>query len=200
MARRARKRRAPAASGGRPTGSGPAPSSGGAGASHHAAAHERVAASRSELNATAADAGVKTSRSELKNAAARARLEPLAPGERPTAVTVAAFVAAAIGIGNLIAFAAGVKIQGKTPNLGQVLPPVVILLVAAGGLWRARYWAVLGFETLLGILIVYMGVLLAVASNLVAVLVSLGIIVPAGVLFWKLVRAMARLQLPERPQ
>ncbi|HEX5896975.1 MAG TPA: hypothetical protein VFY47_11665, partial [Thermoleophilaceae bacterium] len=47
------------------------------------------------------------SRSRAKNAAARAALEPLAPGERPTAVTVGAIVAALLAVANLIAVVAG---------------------------------------------------------------------------------------------
>jgi anti-sigma-K factor RskA len=55
------------------------------------------------------------SRSEQRNAEARAKLEPLAPGERPGAVTVAAVVALVLGVGNLIAYAAGLTIEGKRP-------------------------------------------------------------------------------------
>jgi aspartokinase-like uncharacterized kinase len=39
---------------------------------------------------------------------------------------------------------------------------------------------------------------LAVASNLTAVALCLVIVVPGGWLFWKLVRVLARLQMPER--
>ena len=41
--------------------------------------------------------------SEERNAAVRAELEPLAEGERPTAVTVAAIVAFLLAAANLIA-------------------------------------------------------------------------------------------------
>jgi hypothetical protein len=66
-------------------------------------------------------------------------------------------------------------------------------------MWRARYWAVLGFQFMLGFLLVILALLLVRASNALAVVVVLAIGVPAGVLFWKLVRALARIQMPERP-
>ena len=66
-------------------------------------------------------------------------------------------------------------------------------------MWRARYWAVLGFEFMLGFLIVILALLLIRASNVLAVVVVLAIGVPASWLFWKLIRAMARIQMPERP-
>jgi hypothetical protein len=63
----------------------------------------------------------------------------------------------------------------------------------------AKYWAVLGFEVLLGVSIIFAGLSLVVASNLAAVALCVGIIALAGPLFWFLIRAMARLQMPERP-
>jgi hypothetical protein len=36
------------------------------------------------------------------------------------------------------------------------------------------------------------------AANLRAVVVSLGVLIPTGVLFWFLIKAMARIQMPER--
>ena len=66
----------------------------------------------------------------------------------------------------------------------------------AWGMWRARYWAVLAMEAVLAILIVILAVLLLKASTIGTVLILLAVIVPAGLLFWKLVKAMARLQMP----
>ena len=40
--------------------------------------------------------------------------------------------------------------------------------------------------------------LLAVASNVLAVVLCVAVIVPGGFLFWKLIRAMARIQMPTR--
>jgi hypothetical protein len=65
-------------------------------------------------------------------------------------------------------------------------------------MWQCRYWAVLGFEALLGVAIVYAVLALLVAANLAAVVRCLAIIAIAGPLFWFLIRAMARIQLPSR--
>lgn len=142
---------------------------------------------------------VRATRSEQRNAEARARLKPLAPGERPAAVTVAAIVALLLAFGNLIAYAAGLTIEGKRPSLVSIAIPTVIMLVAGIGMWRAKYWAVLGFQALLGILICYLALFTIRASNLLGLLVPLAIIAPSGFLFWKLVKSMARLQMPENP-
>jgi hypothetical protein len=137
--------------------------------------------------------------SEERNQAIRAALEPLAPGERPAAVTVGAIVAALLALANLIAYVAGLKIDGKQPALGGMVVYEALLLTAAAGMWRARYWAVLGFEFMLGFLIVILALLLVRASNVLGVVVVLAIGVPAGWLFWKLVRSMARIQMPTPP-
>jgi heme A synthase len=59
---------------------------------------------------------------------------------------------------------------------------------------------VLGFQVLLGVLLVFAGLSLLLASNWQGALLSLAVIALAGTLFWKLVRAMARIQMPERPR
>jgi hypothetical protein len=139
------------------------------------------------------------SRSETKDAAARAALVPLREGERPTAVTVGAIVALVLAVGNLIAYAAGFEIEGSRPRFATVAFQALLMLVAAWGMWRARYWAVLGMEAILAILIVIVALSAFTASSVWGVLLAAAIAIPAGTLFWKLVRAMARLQMPERP-
>lgn len=139
------------------------------------------------------------SRSEAKDAAARARLEPLREGERPTAVTVAAVVALALGAGNLIAFAAGATVNGERPSAVFVVGQSAVLLVAGAGMWRARYWAVLGMQALLALLILFVALfLLMVASTAIQILLGGLVLAGASALFWFLVKAMARLQMPER--
>ena len=66
-------------------------------------------------------------------------------------------------------------------------------------MWHARYWAVLGMQTLLGITVLLASLGLISAVNLWAALLLALIIVAAGTLFWFLVKAMARIQMPERP-
>jgi hypothetical protein len=133
-------------------------------------------------------------RSRKRDEEARASLEPLAPGERPAAVTVAAVVAALLGLGNVVLIAVGSHEQSVVGGLAFA----AILFVAAVFMWRRAYWAVLGFQALLGLSVVTASLALLVASNLEAVLRSLVIIVAAGTLFWFLIRAMARLQMPTR--
>ncbi len=137
-------------------------------------------------------------RGEARNAEVRAGLEPLREGQRPGAVTVAAIVAAALAVANLVLFLAGVKVRGQNTQPGGVILFAALMLLAAGGMWRARYWAVLGFEALLGISLVISALSLVRASNLLGVLIPLAVLSLGGWLFWKLVRAMARIQMPER--
>jgi hypothetical protein len=140
------------------------------------------------------------SRAEQRNEAARAALVPLEEGERPTAVTVAAAVAAALGLSNLGFYVAGLEIDGERPQFVGVLTFSVLLLVAAWGMWRVRYWAVLGMQALLGLLIVVLSLVLFTARDVWGALLLLAIILPAGTLFWFLVKAMARIQMPRRDQ
>src|SRR5258707_3362439 len=104
-------------------------------------------------------------RAEERNAEARAQLAPLAPGERPPALVAAAIVAALLGTANLVALIAGVEVEGKQPTTIGVLAFCVVMYVAAGGLWLARYWAVLGFEALLGLIVLFFSLFLLRASN-----------------------------------
>jgi hypothetical protein len=143
------------------------------------------------------------SRSRARDDAARAALKPLRPGERPTAVTVGAIAAAVLALANLIALAFGYNAGEDTVSpgsnvTGSIIAAAVLALVAYG-MWKARYWAVLGMQTLLALTIVVSALGLIQAVNWWAfVLVSL-ILVLSGTLFWFLVKAMARIQMPERP-
>jgi hypothetical protein len=137
-------------------------------------------------------------RGRAKDEAARAALKPLAPGERPRAVTIAAVVAALLGLANVVLFAAGYEVENSEQSGVGALIFAGLMAAAAIGMWQCRYWAVLGFEALLGIAIVFAAISLMVASNLVAVLLCVGIIATASPLFWFLIRAMARIQLPVR--
>ena len=135
-------------------------------------------------------------RSRARNEAARAALEPLEPGERPAAVTVAAVVALLIAVGNVVLILVTDDVDTEQQRGGYVF--AAIMLVAAYFMWRGKYWAVLGFQALLAITIVIASLAMLFASNVEAVIRSLVVIVPAGALFWFLIRAMARLQMPTR--
>jgi len=137
-------------------------------------------------------------RGRRRDEEARAKLEPLAPGERPLAVTIAAVLAFVVAAANLVLYLAGWEVRGQDPNLGGALAVCAVFGLAGVGMWRTRYWAVIGFEVLLGVLLVSAALSLMLASNLRGALLSLAVIVVAGPLFWFLIRAMARIQLPER--
>jgi hypothetical protein len=140
------------------------------------------------------------SRSEVRNDAARAALRPLAPDERPMAVTVGAILAALVGGYNLVSFLLGTKLafQGRTPGAGGVILFALVMFTCAVGMWRMRYWAVLGFQALLAILLLISALLLITVSNLAGLAICLASLTIGGFLFFKLVRALARMQMPER--
>jgi hypothetical protein len=140
------------------------------------------------------------SRSEQKDAEARAALVPLAPGERPTAVTVSALVAATLGLLNLVLYLAGFEVDGERPQAIGVLAFSALMLTAAWGVWKLRYWAVLGMQTLLGLVILIFSLFAVTAASVWALLIALTVIGSAGTLFWFMVKAMARIQMPRRDQ
>ncbi|HKG39645.1 MAG TPA: hypothetical protein VKB25_11695 [Conexibacter sp.] len=135
--------------------------------------------------------------SEERNAELRARLEPLAEGERPGAVTVGAVVAAVLAVLIVVGYLSGARI-GDGGSLPGVLMLSAILLLAAWGMWHAKYWAVLGFEALLAFQVLVAALSLLVASNVWAAFLCVLVIGLGGWLFWKLIRAMARIQMPDR--
>jgi len=137
-------------------------------------------------------------RGRAKDEAARAALKPLRRGERPTAVTVAAIVAGLLFAANLVALGVGYR-DGESQELVSTIAGAVLLAVMGVGMWQARYWAVLGMQALLGITIVFGSLALIAAANVAAAILALAIIVLAGTLFWFLVKAMARIQMPQRP-
>ncbi len=138
-------------------------------------------------------------RSQRRDAEVRAGLTPIEPGDRPGAIVVAAAVAALLGLANLIAYAAGVKIGGKHPGAVGIMIFTVLMLVCSVGMWRLWYGAVLGFMALLAIVATIFALLLIEASNVLGLVVALAVVIGAGYLFFKLVRVLSRIQLPRYP-
>jgi hypothetical protein len=69
----------------------------------------------------------------------------------------------------------------------------------AWGMWRARYWAVLGFQLILVFLIFSAVFGLAVqAASVAQVAATLGLLTVSGTFFYFMVKAMARIQMPSR--
>jgi hypothetical protein len=147
-------------------------------------------------------------RSEARNQAAREALEPLTTNERPTVVTIGAMVSAAIAVSSVIGWLAKVEVtqfgsdgiqqgEGRAPFL-SVISVVVLMGVMAWGMWRARYWAVLGFQALLAIVLVGASLALVQTTDWLQAAWLTLLIAGAGTMFWFMVKAMARIQMPER--
>ncbi|MBS1862346.1 MAG: hypothetical protein JSS68_11610 [Actinobacteria bacterium] len=134
-----------------------------------------------------------------RNQEARERLRPLREGERPPVVTVAAIVCGLLAASIVALYVAGAKPNGETPQLAQVAGPALIMGILAWGMWRARYWAVVCFQLVLVFLIFasFYGLALE-ASTLGGFLASGGLLLVAGVFFFLMVKAMARIQMPQR--
>ncbi|MGI8557082.1 MAG: hypothetical protein ACR2ND_02035 [Solirubrobacteraceae bacterium] len=130
--------------------------------------------------------------------AARARLEPLTPTDRPAPLLIAIALVMLLGLINTALYFAGTKIQGKHPGAG-VLAFSLVMFVAGIGMYQLRYWAVLGFQALLALIVLVFGLFLVRASNIEALVLSVAVIGLGGWLFWKMVSVMARIQLPTRP-
>jgi hypothetical protein len=143
--------------------------------------------------------GAELTRSQRRDAEARANLKPIAPGERPMVIWISSLLAAGLGLANLIAWLAGDKIGGKHPAAGGILIFSGLMCACAVGLWRMWYGAVLGFMALLAIIGTLFSLYLVEASNLLGFIVAPIIIVVAGYLFFKLVRVLSRIQMPQRP-
>ena len=139
-------------------------------------------------------------RSRERDEAARAALKPLRPGQRPTAVTVGAIFAGLMALANLVALGFGYNAAEDTLSPGSKLTGSIlatgILSLMAWGMWKARYWAVLGMQTLLALTLIVASLGLITATTLWAAMLLVLIITASGTLFWFLVKAMARIQMP----
>jgi hypothetical protein len=138
-------------------------------------------------------------KAEERNGAAREALEPLGEGERPTVVTVGAVVAGLIALSIVAGYLAGIKVNGAMPKVPQIVAPALIMGVMSWGMWRARYWAVLGFQLILVFLLFAAVVGLTMqASSVGEFIYFLGVLAVSGAFFFFMVKAMARIQMPER--
>jgi len=161
---------------------------------------EAVTDSPVDLSAAAEARGI--SRSELKNEIARDQLEPLAEGERPLVVTIGAILSLLIATSIVVAWLAGVEVQvGNTdveehPSAFQVFPPAILFAVMGVGMLRCRYWAVLGFQAIMAIIMIGAFIALISATSVFAAVSTLLVLAIAATLFWFTVRALARIQMP----
>ena len=136
----------------------------------------------------------KLTRGQLREQQARATLTPLGEHERPLALRLAIALALLLAIGVL---ASATSIKDLSRHGGSV-PGAIFLALVLGwlalGMYRGRYWAVLGFEALLAFQVLVTSLALVVASTVQAAVLCLLSIGLGGWLFWKLVRVMGRIQ------
>jgi hypothetical protein len=164
---------------------------------------ERQRAERQKRKARTAERREQmAARYEERNREAREKLEPLAPGERPVIVTIGAVISAIIAavfwVSTVLAATGHVTVSGEHPSPIATGAVAVLLSAMAWGMWRSRYWAVLGFQAFLALTLLSATLgLIQVATALEAVGTGL-VIVIAGTLFYLMIRAMARIQMPER--
>lgn len=151
---------------------------------------------RAEITAPADFLERYRARTEAQNAAARARLEPLGPNERPWPLQLAVAVAAIAALVNLVGYLAGARLHGSRLSTSELVPFVIVMGILAAGMWRRSAAAVLLFMALLAIIVVLFSLFLIEASNLLGVLIPLLFMGGGGYLFWKLVRVLGRIQTP----
>lgn len=142
------------------------------------------------------------SRAEAKNQAARDALEPLTEGERPGVVTVAAvistLIAAIFWVSAGIALFTGIEVRGEEQNPAPLAMFAAIVTLMTYGLWKARYWAVLGFQTFLVFLMIAAGLGLVTVETVLQAVGTTLVLAIAGTLFYFMVKALARVQMPDR--
>jgi hypothetical protein len=141
-------------------------------------------------------------RYEERNVEARAKLEPLEDGERPTAVTVGAIVSAVLAI--IFTVSAGLAIAGVEAGGRDIKPlPIIVfggvLWAMTVGMWRSRYWAVLGFQTVLLLVMLASAFGLVVVTSVLQAVGTTLLLAGSGTLFYFMIRAMARIQMPTSP-
>jgi hypothetical protein len=142
-------------------------------------------------------------RYEERNEEARAKLEPLEPGERPRAVTVGAIVAILLAVVftvSAVLAIAGVHAGGRTIKPAPILLFALVFWAMGVGMWRSRYWAVLGFQTVLLLMMLASAVGLVAVSTILQAVGTTLLLLGSGTLFYFMIRAMARIQMPSGPK
>ena len=174
------------------------------------AAHETVADLEDEHGAEQVDgpetvtdiateaAARGVSKSEIRNERARESLQPLAEGERPRVLTAGALLSAAIALVTVGAWLLGAEVDGERPSVVQVFAPAILFGVMAAGMWNKAYWAVLGFQAVMGILMVGSFLSLIAAGSVGVAITATAVLIVAGSFFWFTVKALARIQMPDK--
>jgi hypothetical protein len=131
----------------------------------------------------------------------RATLTPIEPGERPWPVAVSAVISLALVIANvaLLILHVTVKVGSQRVSAAQEIPYLVVMSMCAYGLWRTRYWAVLGFMVLLLLTVLLASLALVRVTDAGGAAFAVAVIAGGGFLFYKLIRVLSRIQMPRPP-
>jgi len=142
-------------------------------------------------------------KAEERNREARRSLRPLEEGERPAVVTLGAAFAALIAlifwVSCGVALLSDTTVNGKQPSPAPLAMFALIMTAMAWGMWKARYWAVLGFQMLLVLFLLAAVAGVVNASTWLQFAGTILLIAVMGTLFFFMVKAMARIQMPDRP-
>ncbi|MTD45295.1 hypothetical protein GKE82_13610 [Conexibacter sp. W3-3-2] len=143
----------------------------------------------------------RSAKSEARNAEVRAKLRPLAPDEHPRPLKFGIATCLVLAISNVTLALSGYELQNSDTDGANAYVGVtafsIILVVAAVGMYKHKYWAILGFQALLALTVLIAGLSVVVASNVLALVLCLAVIAYGGWLFWSMIRVMARVQMPE---
>ena len=141
-------------------------------------------------------------KAEEKNQSVRESLDPLEADERPGAVTAGAIFSALIALifwgSAVVAAVTDTKVDGTEPNPISLAAFALVMSVMAWGMWRSRYWAVLGFQMLLALFLLAAAAGLVTAASILQAAGTTLLIIIAGAFFYFMVKAMARIQMPDR--
>jgi hypothetical protein len=125
-------------------------------------------------------------------------LEPLREGERPGALLVAVAVCAALAVAVIVSALTVRDLSRHGGSLPGALFIAAVLGTLASGMYRSRYWALLGFQALLAFQIIVASLALVVASGWAAAAGCIASVAFGGWLFWRLVRVLSRISARDR--
>jgi hypothetical protein len=119
-------------------------------------------------------------------------------------VTAGAIVSAVLALiftaSTVIAATGSVDVSGDDPSPFGIGIFAVALWLMTWGMWKARYWAVLGFQVLLLIALIVGALGLVAFSTVLQLVASLLLLAGSGSLFYFMIRALGRIQMPRPPE
>ncbi len=141
-------------------------------------------------------------RAEERNREAREALHPLYEGERPLVVTIGAAFSAVVAVifwvSTVIATVSDATVNGRQQHPVALAFVAAVVTAMAWGMWKSRYWAVLGFQMVL-VLFMLAGVAGLVSATRVPQVIGTVTLVGICLAFFIfMVKAMARIQMPHR--